>query len=70
MVSSAGPIAHPTFQPVSEKVLPSEDSVRVRSHIPVTPGQPQVGTVEHHFLVDLVGDGDGVVLDAQPGDGV
>ena len=30
----AGPVAQPTFQPVNEKVLPLDDSVRVRSRIP------------------------------------
>jgi hypothetical protein len=32
--SSAGPVAHPTFQPVNEKVLPAELIVRVRSRMP------------------------------------
>ena len=30
----SGPTAHPIFHPVNEKVLPSEDKVMVRSHIP------------------------------------
>ena len=32
--ASAGPLTHPTFHPVVEKVLPAEEMVRVRSHIP------------------------------------
>ena len=30
----SGPIAQPIFQPVSEKVLPSDERVRVRSAMP------------------------------------
>ena len=32
--SSAGPHAQPVFQPVTENVLPTEDTVSVRSAIP------------------------------------
>ena len=33
-VSGSGATAQPIFQPVSENVFPSEESVTVRSHIP------------------------------------
>lgn len=33
-MSSAGPATQPIFQPVSEKVLPAEEMVRVRSAMP------------------------------------
>ena len=32
--SSRGPVAQPIFQPVTENVLPAEESVTVRSAIP------------------------------------
>ena len=32
--AAAGPLTQPTFQPVAEKVLPADEIVRVRSHIP------------------------------------
>ena len=32
--SSAGPVAQPTFQPVTDHDFPALDRVRVRSHIP------------------------------------
>ena len=33
-IRSGGPLAQPTFQPVSECVLPSDDVVTVRSAMP------------------------------------
>ena len=39
--SSAGPLTQPTFQPVTENVLPAEDTVSVR---PAIPGSVAIGT--------------------------
>jgi hypothetical protein len=38
---AAGPLAHPTFQPVKENVLPPLEIVSVRSHMP---GSVAIGT--------------------------
>ncbi len=39
-ISSAGPVAQPIFQPVTENVLPAEETVTVRSAIP---GSVEIG---------------------------
>ncbi len=67
--SSAGPCTQPTFQPVTENVLPAEEMVSVRSARPGSDRHRHVRTpVEHHVLVHLVGDDDGVVLGGQRAD--
>ena len=66
--SGAGPLTQPIFQPVQEKVLPADEMRRVRSLMPGRVGEWTVdaGRVgEDQVLVDLVGDGDRVVLLAQ-----
>ena len=64
--SDAGPVAQPTFQPVTLNVLPSEEIVSVRSAMPGQRGQRDVlEPVEDEVLVDLVGDRDQVVLHAR-----
>ena len=64
--SGAGPVAQPTFQPVTLNVLPSEEIVSVRSRHPGQRGERDVlEPVEHEVLVDLVGDRDQVVLAAR-----
>jgi hypothetical protein len=56
-------MTQPTFHPVVEKVLPADEMVMVRSHIP---GSVDTGTcstaVEDEVLVDLVGHHPRVVL--------
>ena len=66
--SSAGPVTQPTFQPVTENVLPADEIVTVRSRHAGQGGQRHVLAVEDQVLVDLVGDRDQVVLDAHGGD--
>ena len=55
----------PIFQPVKLKVLPAELIVSVRSAMPGNVHERSVLAVEHQVLVDLVGERDEVVLDAQ-----
>ena len=61
----------PTFQPVSEKILPAEPILTVRSRMP---GRAISGTmavtVEDDMLPDLVADRDRVELDAERGEQV
>ena len=65
---SGGAQTQPIFQPVHENVLPPDEMVTVRSRMPGHRRQRHVLAVEHEVLVDLVGDRDQVVLDAQPRD--
>ena len=64
--SDAGPVAQPTFQPVTLNVLPERgDRQRALGH-PGQRGERDVlEPVEHQVLVDLVGDRDQVVLAAR-----
>ena len=66
---AAAPPTQPTFQPVSEKILPAEPILTVRSAMP---GKAASGTwraaVEHDMLPDLVGERDRVVRDAGLGE--
>jgi len=55
-MSSAGPQAHPIFQPVQLNIFAALEIVIVRSAHPVETGQRYVSVaVEHKMLVDLVG---------------
>ena len=63
--SSGGAQTQPIFQPVHENVLPPDEIVTVRSRMPGNVASGTCAAVEHEVLVDLVGDGDEVVLDAQ-----
>ena len=55
----------PIFQPVNENVLPADEIVTVRSRMPGSVASGTCSPVEDEVLVDLVGDRDQVVLDAQ-----
>ena len=62
--SGCGPVAQPTFQPVTLNVLPSEEIAQRALRHPRQRRQRDVlEPVEHEVLVDLVGDRDQVVLD-------
>ena len=63
--SAGGALTQPIFQPVNENVLPADEIVTVRSRMPGKRRERDVLAVEHEVLVDLVGDRDQVVLDAQ-----
>ena len=59
----------PTFQPVSEKILPAEPILTVRSRMPgIAISGLMAAAVEHHVLPDLVADGDRVVRYAEVGE--
>ena len=48
--------------------MPAEEIVTVRSRMPGSEASGMCSPVEDQVLVDLVGDGEEVVLDAQAGD--
>ena len=67
-ISGAGPQAQPIFQPVNEKVLPGRrDGDGALGHAGQRRQRDVLVAVEDEVLVDLVGDREHVVLDAQLG---
>ena len=67
-VRSGGAIVQPTRQPVTEYDFDIELIDTVRSAMPGQRRQRHVLAVEDDVLVDVVGEGDDVELDAQLGD--
>jgi hypothetical protein len=64
-VRAGGAQIQPIFHPVTEKVLAADEMTTVRSRIPGNVASGTVRPVVDEVLVDLVGDRDEVVLDAQ-----
>ena len=67
-VSSAGARIQPMRQPVTLNVFDAPLMVTVRSRMPGQRGQRHVLALEPDVLVDLVGDRQDVVLDAEIAD--
>ena len=69
--SSGAAIIQPTFHPVSEKILPAEPILIVRSAIPGSEAsEVKLLAVEHDMLPHFVADHDQVVLARDRGDGL
>ena len=67
--SAGGATTQPTFQPVSEKILPAEpDLHRPLRHAGKRRERQMLAAVEHDMLPHLVGEGDRVVADAGLGE--